>query len=59
MSWEQVQSIAYEAIGYIKDEKSTPPMACPNDGEPLDAAPDGGLHCPFDGYRWPQQRRTI
>lgn len=59
MSWEQLQSIAAEAVMYAREEMTEPPMACPYDGEPLDPAPDGGLHCPFDGYRWPQQRRII
>lgn len=37
-----------------------PPMACPNDGEPLRQAPtaDSGssdeLYCPFDGWRYPR-----
>ncbi len=40
--------------------RSTPPMACPNDGEPLINAPstDAGsgvqLFCKYDGFRYPQ-----
>jgi hypothetical protein len=33
-----------------------PPMACPNDGEPLRQGPpsDGNiLYCPFDGWKYP------
>ena len=60
MSWEQLESIIAEAVMYVRDEKTNPPLACPNDGEPLSSAPDGnGLFCKFDGYRWPQERRII
>lgn len=59
MAWEQLLSIAAEAIAYARDEKTTPPLACPFDGEPLDAAPDGGLFCPLGNYRYPQMRRII
>lgn len=34
-----------------KDDERTFPQACPNDGEPLREGPDGGLYCPFDGWR--------
>lgn len=27
------------------------PIECPNDGTPLEPAPDGGLFCRFDGWR--------
>lgn len=59
MSWEQLQSIVAEAVGYAREELSEPPSACPFDGEPLDAGPDGGLACPLGNYQWPQMRRVI
>ena len=59
MSWYTLLSIVEEAVGYVKEEKTEPPLACPFDGEPLDTAPDGGLFCKFDGYRWPKMRRII
>lgn len=59
MAWEQLFSIYAEAMAYVEEEKTQPPMACPYDGEPLDGAPDGGLFCPLGNYRWPQQRRLI
>ncbi len=34
-----------------------PPLACPNDGEPLrqgPAAEMGILYCPFDGWQYPR-----
>ena len=51
MAWEQLLSIAAEAADEARAEAAAPPQACPNDGEPLDPAPDGGLFCRFDGWR--------
>lgn len=59
MSWEQLTNIVTEAVGYIRDEKSEPPTACPHDGEPLDTGPDGSLFCPWGNYSWPRERRII
>lgn len=59
MAWEQMLSIVAEAVSYIRDEKTQPPLACPFDGEPLDSAPNGGLACPLGNYRWPEMRRII
>lgn len=53
MSWEQLLNITREAAELARAERARPPEACPNDGEPLDPAPRGGLHCRFDGYTWP------
>lgn len=52
MSWEQLLSIQQEAAIDRARELSEPPIACPNDGEPLVANPAGALHCPFDGYTY-------
>lgn len=51
MSWEQLLSIAADAQEERRAEAVRGPMACPNDGEPLTPAPDGGLFCQFDGWR--------
>jgi hypothetical protein len=51
MAWEQLLSIAREAAEEARAERASPPAACPNDGEPLEAGPDGVLFCPFDGWR--------
>lgn len=51
MSWEQLLSIAAEADAEARAAADMPPLACPNDGEPLTPAPDGGLFCRFDGWR--------
>jgi hypothetical protein len=56
MSWEQLLDIVREYTAERRAEQSAPPEACPNDGEPLEAGPDGTLHCRFDGYQWPRDR---
>lgn len=55
MTWQQLLDIRAEAREEYAVEQITAPVACPNDGEPLQSTPDGaGLYCPFDGYRWPE-----
>ncbi|MEU0465023.1 hypothetical protein ABZ215_13550 [Amycolatopsis sp. NPDC006131] len=49
--WYGLLAIAQEAAAERAAEKAQPPVACPNDGEPLQTGPDGRLHCPFDGWR--------
>jgi hypothetical protein len=51
MSWSQLLSIAKEAAAEADAAGARPPVACPNDGEPLLTGPDGGLYCPFDFWR--------
>jgi hypothetical protein len=51
MGWEQLIAISKEAREERERERSEPPSACPNDGEPLEYDEKRGvLHCPFDGY---------
>jgi hypothetical protein len=50
-AWETYGTIAREAYRDARLEAEREPSACPNDGEPLDRAPGGGLFCPFDGWR--------
>jgi hypothetical protein len=52
MSWEQLISIIRESADEAHTDASTPPIACPNDGEPLLTGPDGQLFCRFDGWRY-------
>ena len=52
MSWEQLISIRREAADELRAQKSQPPQACPQCGEPLISAPDGDLRCKFDGWSW-------
>lgn len=51
MSWYELLDIYAEAAQLAADERSRPPQACPNDGEPLEQGPDGLLFCRFDGWR--------
>ena len=51
MTWEQLADIAAEAAAFAAAERTAPPSACPNDGEPLTTGPDGRLFCRYDGWR--------
>lgn len=59
MAWEQLISIRDEAAAYRRDGLNTPPVACPFDGEPLDAGPNGVRHCPWGNYEYPRDGRII
>lgn len=50
MSWAELQAVLKDAEN--EAERDDPPVACPNDGTPLESGPDGVLHCPFDGWIW-------
>lgn len=50
MAWASLLAILRENAELIRQERDAPPVACPNDGEPLESGPDGTLHCPFDGF---------
>lgn len=55
MSWEQLSSILTERRELKRNADARPPVACPNDGEPLRSTGEGAnLYCPFDGWRWPE-----
>ena len=59
-SWYGLLDILSEAAQLKKEEMTSPPLACPFDGEPLQSTPDGkGLFCRYDGYRWPEMPRLI
>ncbi|MCI0687229.1 MAG: hypothetical protein L0Y54_08340 [Sporichthyaceae bacterium] len=47
----QLLAILDDARQSWQAERAAPPVACPNDGEPLRTGPDGRLYCPFDGWR--------
>lgn len=49
--WYGLLAIEQEYRDQIAVERSTPPVACPEDGEPLRTGPRGELYCPFDGWR--------
>lgn len=52
MSWEQLISIIGDSNDEARTDTSTPPVACPNDGEPLSTGPQGELFCKWDGWRY-------
>lgn len=58
-SWESLFSIVTEAVEYKRIERTQPPIACPFDGEPLDAGPGGVLHCKWGNYTYPTMPRII
>lgn len=54
--WDLFSTLAQQSQ-YLSYYKSIPPVACPNDGEPLRLGPPqqpGILYCPFDGWQWPR-----
>ena len=52
MSWAQLQAIAQEAREEALRQQTEPPVACPQDGEPLEYHPGKGvLHCRFCGWQ--------
>jgi hypothetical protein len=50
VSWYSLLAIYQEAADIRRELETRPPLACPNDGEPLESGPDGSLHCKFDGW---------
>lgn len=54
--WDLYSTLA-QAAQYYDYYKTIPPMACPNDGQPLQAGPPqqpGILFCPYDGWKYPE-----
>lgn len=49
--WDTLLAVSQYARQLRAEDLARPPVACPNDGEPLRTAPDGGLWCPWDGWR--------
>jgi hypothetical protein len=56
MSFEQYGEILARNDEERRRRDEQPPISCPNDHTPLQAAEGGQLHCPFDGWTWPQRR---
>lgn len=50
--WDSLLNIYRAARRNADAVQSQPPVACPNDGEPLREDLDGKLHCQFDGWIW-------
>jgi hypothetical protein len=51
MSWNQLLNLIDESNLEARAYQAAGPVACPNDGSPLERAPDGILQCPFDAWR--------
>jgi hypothetical protein len=49
--WYGLLATIEDAIREAEYWRNSPPLACPNDGEPLTTGPDGELWCKFDGWR--------
>ena len=47
--WDLYSTLALQAE-YLQYYASVPPVACPNDGEPLERDPRGKLRCAYDGW---------
>lgn len=58
MSWEQLVDIYRENYEEDLRSRTEPPVACPNDGQPLQTGPNGELYCNFDGWVWNYQNNT-
>lgn len=54
MSWESLRQVYEEAKQLREDERRRRPVACPDDGTPLENGPRGELHCRHCGWtdRW-------
>jgi hypothetical protein len=50
--WYGLLDILDEAAELARDERSRPPIACLDCGEPLRTGPDGERFCRFDGSVW-------
>jgi hypothetical protein len=50
-SWYGLLSAWEEDRQYQIEERTSTPVACPNDGEPLLEGPNGEIYCPYDGWR--------
>jgi hypothetical protein len=54
MGWD-LYSTLQDQVERRRYYDTIPPVACPNDGEPLIPAPrEGELYCKFDGFLYPR-----
>lgn len=54
--WDLYSTLALQGE-YLQYYRSVPPVACPNDGEPLRLGPShtpGVWYCPYDGWQYPR-----
>jgi len=63
-SWWGLVSVLAQSKAEFEAFISSPPMACPLDGEPLSNAPTTSAgsgvdrYCRFDGWSWPRDHVT-
>lgn len=50
-SWYGLMGVLDVARQEYQEDLERPPVACPNDGEPLRTSIDGVIFCPFDGWQ--------
>lgn len=58
-SWYELVAINRERAQTYEQLHNSPPIACPNDGEPLRPGKNGSRRCPFDGWTWPRDGEGI
>lgn len=56
--WYGLLAILKERQDIKRQQSSVPPLACPNDGEPLQTTRSGKLICLFDGWEYPRDEAT-
>jgi len=56
-NYDTLIAILIDARKEYVNDRTVPPVACPNDGTPLLGGPGGVLYCPFDGWQYPRDRR--
>lgn len=57
MSWWALDTVLKDQAIEADYYRSIPPVACPNDGEPLRIGPprdSGILYCIYDGWQYPR-----
>jgi hypothetical protein len=59
MAWEQLLGIRGEVVAVVREERTTAPVACPFDGQPLQVGRGGVRNCPWGNYQWPRDGRFI
>ena len=58
-SWWGLADIRDAAHRAADDERTRPPIACQDCGEPLRSGPGGENYCPFDGSQWEAGNRRV
>jgi len=56
VGWESYGDILRFNAEQAQEEHERVPVECPNDATALQQVSDGRLHCPFDGWTWPDKR---